>query len=230
MRRSRSTGRSSRRTAKATSWSRHVMAHSAGLSGFDPPMEHDRPLRLGEVCDNLAAQAPWWEPGTAVGYHAITQGYLMGEVVRRVDGRTLGTFFREEIAGPLGADFHIGLDAAHDTASPSWCRRRSCSRRLRRRAWFRAARMTAGGPRARCDRARDAGVARRRDPGRERPRQRSLDGAASIRCWRAAARLAMSACCRRRRSRACSKCRSRATTSCSTCPMRFGMGYGLPAS
>ncbi|MCC6437796.1 MAG: beta-lactamase family protein, partial [Acidimicrobiales bacterium] len=62
----------------------------------------------------LAAQAPWWEPGQGSGYHAITQGDLLGEVVRRVTGRSFGTFFREEIAGPLGADFHVGLAAEHD--------------------------------------------------------------------------------------------------------------------
>ncbi len=63
---------------------------------------------------NLAAQAPWWEPGTASGYHAISQGYLQGELVRRVTGRSIGTFFREEVAEPLGADFHIGLPASED--------------------------------------------------------------------------------------------------------------------
>ena len=62
----------------------------------------------------LAAQAPYWEPGTASGYHAATQGYLVGEVVRRITGRTLGTVFRQEIAEPLGADFHIGLPASED--------------------------------------------------------------------------------------------------------------------
>jgi CubicO group peptidase (beta-lactamase class C family) len=62
----------------------------------------------------LAAQEPWWTPGSASGYHAVTQGYLIGEVVRRVTGRTIGTFFAEEIAGPLGADFHIGTPAACD--------------------------------------------------------------------------------------------------------------------
>jgi CubicO group peptidase (beta-lactamase class C family) len=60
----------------------------------------------------VAAQEPWWEPGTASGYHALTQGYLVGEVLRRVTGQTVGTFFREQVAGPLGADFHIGLDPA----------------------------------------------------------------------------------------------------------------------
>jgi CubicO group peptidase (beta-lactamase class C family) len=91
-----------------------VMAHSAGLPGFDPPVEVADLYDWQKSCDNLAAQAPWWQPGTAVSYHALTQGYLQGELVRRVDGRTLGTFFREEVAGPLGADFHIGLDASHD--------------------------------------------------------------------------------------------------------------------
>jgi CubicO group peptidase (beta-lactamase class C family) len=63
----------------------------------------------------LAAQEPWWEPGTASGYHALTQGYLVGEVVRRVSGAaSLGTFFRDELAGPLGADFHIGTGPEHD--------------------------------------------------------------------------------------------------------------------
>jgi CubicO group peptidase (beta-lactamase class C family) len=62
----------------------------------------------------LAAQEPWWEPGTASGYHAITQGYLIGEVVRRVTGTTIGQFFADEIAGPLGADLHIGTPAEHD--------------------------------------------------------------------------------------------------------------------
>jgi CubicO group peptidase (beta-lactamase class C family) len=57
----------------------------------------------------LAAQAPWWEHGRASGYHAVTQGYLVGEVVRRITGVSLGQFFRETVADPLGADFHIGL-------------------------------------------------------------------------------------------------------------------------
>jgi CubicO group peptidase (beta-lactamase class C family) len=90
------------------------MSHSAGLPGFDPPLTPADLYEWDKVCANLAEQAPWWEPGTAVGYHAVTQGFLQGELVRRVDGRTIGTFFREEVAEPLGADFHIGLDAVHD--------------------------------------------------------------------------------------------------------------------
>jgi len=92
-----------------------VMSHSAGLSGFDPVLPStDMLYDWNGCCERLAAQTPWWEPGTASGYHAITQGYLQGEIVRRVTGQTIGTFFREEIADPLGADFHIGLGPEHD--------------------------------------------------------------------------------------------------------------------
>jgi len=92
----------------------HLMSHSAGLSGWKAPMAEQDLYDWDKATSLLAAQAPYWEPGKAVGYHAITQGYLVGEVVRRITGRTLGTFFREEIAGPLGADFHIGLPASED--------------------------------------------------------------------------------------------------------------------
>ncbi len=61
------------------------------------------------MIDALAVQTPFWEPGTAHGYHALTYGYLVGEVVRRISGRSLGTFFADEVAGPLGLDFYIGL-------------------------------------------------------------------------------------------------------------------------
>ncbi|MDH3687116.1 MAG: beta-lactamase family protein, partial [Myxococcales bacterium] len=94
---------------------RHVMSHSAGLSGFEPKL--DAPADLYDwdaICNRLEAQTPWWEPGSQSGYHAVTQGFLQGEIVRRVTGRSIGTFFREEVAQPLGADFHIGLDPEHD--------------------------------------------------------------------------------------------------------------------
>ncbi len=93
---------------------RHLLGHTAGLSGWDQPLTPEALYDWDLVTSLLAAQAPWWEPGTRSGYHAITQGYLVGEVVRRVTGRSLGTFFREEIAGPLGADFHIGLPDSED--------------------------------------------------------------------------------------------------------------------
>ena len=92
----------------------HLMSHSAGLSGWKEPLKPEDIYDWDKAVALLAAQAPYWEPGTASGYHAVTQGYLVGEVVRRISGRSLGTFFREEVAGPLGADFHIGLPARED--------------------------------------------------------------------------------------------------------------------
>lgn len=92
---------------------RHFLSHMAGLSGMDVPVEGDALYDWDWMVKTLAAQAPWWDPGTASGYHALTQGHLIGEIVRRVTGQSLGTFFAQEVAGPLGADFHIGTDDAH---------------------------------------------------------------------------------------------------------------------
>lgn len=92
---------------------RHLLGHTAGLSGWQEPITYETFYDWAKATSLLAAQAPWWEPGTASGYHAITQGYLVGEVIRRATGRTVGQFFANEVAGPLGADFHIGLDPAH---------------------------------------------------------------------------------------------------------------------
>lgn len=92
----------------------HLMAHSAGLSGWREPITKEDLYDWEKCVSLLAAQAPLWEPGTASGYHAITQGYLIGEVVRRISGKSMGTFFHDEIAGPLGADFWIGLPASED--------------------------------------------------------------------------------------------------------------------
>ncbi|MCU1368050.1 MAG: serine hydrolase, partial [Ilumatobacteraceae bacterium] len=93
---------------------RHLLSHSAGLSGWQEPLTADDLFDWEKCTSLLAAQAPWWEPGTASGYHALTQGYLVGEVVRRVSGASVGTFFASEIAGPLGADFFIGTPASED--------------------------------------------------------------------------------------------------------------------
>jgi CubicO group peptidase (beta-lactamase class C family) len=93
---------------------RHLMAHTAGLSGWQEPITVEDFYDWDKVTGLLAAQAPWWEPGSQSGYHAITQGFLIGEVVRRVTGESLGTFFAKEVAGPLNADFHIGLPPEHD--------------------------------------------------------------------------------------------------------------------
>ena len=88
---------------------RHLMGHTSGVSGWDAPFAVEDMYDRDRSTARLAAQAPWWEPGTASGYHAQNQGHLVGEVVRRVSGKPLTQFVAEEIAGPLGADFHIGL-------------------------------------------------------------------------------------------------------------------------
>jgi len=86
-----------------------MMSHQAGLIYADPPLSLEEILQVEPVVEALGAMTPVWEPGTAHGYHALTYGWLAGELVRRVDGRTLGTFFADEVAGPLGLDFWIGL-------------------------------------------------------------------------------------------------------------------------
>jgi CubicO group peptidase (beta-lactamase class C family) len=91
-----------------------VMSHSSGLCGWREPLTVEDLYDWEKATALLAAQEPYWEPGSASGYHVVTQGYLIGEVIRRITGRTLGAVFREEIAEPLGADFHIGLPAAED--------------------------------------------------------------------------------------------------------------------
>jgi len=89
-----------------------VMSHQAGLPGWVEPTTLDDLYDQDLVAARLAAQAPVFAPGTANSYHAVTYGVLAAEIVRRASGRTLGAVFREEIAGPLAADFHIGLPAS----------------------------------------------------------------------------------------------------------------------
>lgn len=91
-----------------------LMSHSAGLSGWKEPLVREDLYDWEKATGLLAAQAPYWTPGSAPGYHAMTQGYLVGEVIRRVAGETVGNVFRKEIAEPLGADFHIGLPPSED--------------------------------------------------------------------------------------------------------------------
>jgi len=86
-----------------------LMSHRAGLPTIDAKLSLPEALEWATVTNHLAAQEPFWTPGTAHGYHALTYGWLAGELVRRTDGRSLGTFFAEEVAGPLGLDFWIGL-------------------------------------------------------------------------------------------------------------------------
>lgn len=90
---------------------RWVLSHEAGLAAVTGEVTMDDVLGWEGVVEAIAAQAPVWEPGTAHGYHARSYGWILGEVVRRATGRTLGGYFADEIAGPLGLDFFIGLPA-----------------------------------------------------------------------------------------------------------------------
>ncbi len=89
-----------------------LLNHSAGLPAFREPVKPGGYYDWDYMAGRLAAEAPFWEPGTRNGYHMISFGWTVGEVVRRVSGRSLGTFFAEEFAGPLGLDFWIGLPEA----------------------------------------------------------------------------------------------------------------------
>ncbi|MEU9498782.1 serine hydrolase domain-containing protein [Streptomyces sp. NPDC048196] len=91
---------------------RWLLSHQAGLVALDQPVPLADALAWQPMADALAAQRPLWTPGTAHGYHGRTWGWLVGEVMRRVSGRTPGRFFAEEVATPLGLDFFIGLPAS----------------------------------------------------------------------------------------------------------------------
>jgi len=93
---------------------RHVLAHTAGLPHLDAMVTEEDLYDWPGVTARLAAQPPRWEPGALAGYHSLTQGFLLGEVIRRVTGRGPGAFFAQEVAGPLGADFQFTLPAADD--------------------------------------------------------------------------------------------------------------------
>jgi CubicO group peptidase (beta-lactamase class C family) len=91
---------------------RQLLSHTSGVSGWEQPITVEDLYDWEKSTARLAAQAPWWEPGTASGYHAMTYGHLIGEVIWRITRCRLGEFFATQIAGPLGADFHIGLPSS----------------------------------------------------------------------------------------------------------------------
>jgi len=93
---------------------RWLLCHKAGLPVIDKRLSLEEALDWDTTVGALAVQQPVWEPGTAHGYHALTYGWLVGEVIRRVDGRSLGTFFAEEVAKPLGLEFWIGLPESEE--------------------------------------------------------------------------------------------------------------------
>jgi CubicO group peptidase (beta-lactamase class C family) len=88
---------------------RYLLTHQAGLPAVAHPLPSGAWRRWAVITEALAAQAPWWVPGTGHGYHVNTQGFLIGEVVRRVTGKTLGAYLRQSLAGPAGVDFFIGF-------------------------------------------------------------------------------------------------------------------------
>lgn len=87
---------------------RHILSHTSGVAGWEGPTTWEEVYDLSTSVDRLAKQAPWWEPGTAFGYHANNMGHLIGEVMRRTSGKPMKQFVADEITGPLGADFQIG--------------------------------------------------------------------------------------------------------------------------
>lgn len=91
-----------------------AISHQAGLPGFPEPMDPGLWVDWDAICPRLAAMAPMWPPGSASGYHPVTVGYIAGEIFRRVDGRTIGTAFREDIGDPFGLDLWVGLPAEHE--------------------------------------------------------------------------------------------------------------------
>lgn len=91
---------------------RQLLSHQAGVAAISESLPAEALFDWERICEALAAQEPWWEPGTAHGEHALFYGHLCGELVRRADGRSLGTFWREEVARPWDLEFQIGLTEA----------------------------------------------------------------------------------------------------------------------
>lgn len=92
---------------------RQILSHRAGLPAIKDALMPGDIFNWETMTRTIAAQPLWWQPGTMHGYHARTYGWLLGEIVRRVTGKSIGAYFRDEIAAPLEIDFHIGLDAKH---------------------------------------------------------------------------------------------------------------------
>jgi CubicO group peptidase (beta-lactamase class C family) len=92
---------------------RQLLSHRGGLPAIEKPLPNGAALDWNVMTHALEEQSPWWEPDTAFGYHVNTYGFLIGEIVQRAAGKTLGTLIRAEVAGPLNADIHIGLPREH---------------------------------------------------------------------------------------------------------------------
>jgi CubicO group peptidase (beta-lactamase class C family) len=101
---------------------RQLLSHQAGLPAIREPLPDDAMFDWTAMTTALAGQRPWWKPGTAHGYHVNTFGFLVGELVRRASGQSIGQFLRTEVAMPLNADFYIGLPKSehHRVAEFQW--------------------------------------------------------------------------------------------------------------
>ncbi len=193
---------------------RQLLSHTSGVSGWDQPITLEDLYDWDKSTALLAAQAPWWEPGTASGYHMLNYGHLIGEVIRRITGQRLGEFFAAHIAGPLGADFHIGLPPSEfhrvanvvpPPAEPTACPSSTPT------AW-----RSRLGPTRPCGRCINAAVPRAGGaPTSARPTATAMPARwrASSRRWPAAARSMASGSSRRRRSTGSSKCKATGSTS-----------------
>lgn len=92
---------------------RHVLSHQAGLPAIRAKLPDEALYDWDRMCAALENEAVWWEPGTNHGYHAVTFGWLMGEVIHRITGKTVGQYIKQELADPLGLEFYLGLDDEH---------------------------------------------------------------------------------------------------------------------
>lgn len=152
---------------------RHLLSHRAGLAGLREPHSLEQLFDWELTTSRLAAQEPWWEPGSVSGYHALTYGFLVGEVVRRVSGLLPGAFLEREVTGPLGIDFTIGLPdkEAGRAAELVHPRPRATSEQAAIFAQLAPAALAAlTNPVMRRVGGEHRGMARRRDPGRQRSR------------------------------------------------------------
>lgn len=93
---------------------KHILSHTSGVAGWTEDVSWEDVYDHDKACDMLARQAPWWTPGTASAYHGINIGHLVSGVIQRITGMTLGRYFARHVAGPLGADYHIGIGPEHD--------------------------------------------------------------------------------------------------------------------
>ena len=103
------------RHGKVDTTVRMFLDHSAGMAALRAPVRKDGTYDWNYMIERLQEEEPFWEPGTRNGYHGLTFGWTVGEIVRRVSGKSLGAFFRDEVAGPLGLDFWIGLPEEHES-------------------------------------------------------------------------------------------------------------------